>query len=157
MSRESRYGHIDNFDNLTRLIQVELENQNMENVNFTVDNLRDYILENWLEDFFFDNGKVYENVKNLTGYIIDKDQYDRIYNNKDDEYINHSMGRGNNGDLKNRFSSSSGELHEYQLVPKDENKKYKKEDLEVLQGGIEYAKVYFETVKKRYEDLKRSG
>ena len=52
MSRESRYGHIDNFDNLTRLIQVELENQNMENVNFTVDNLRDYILENWLEDFF---------------------------------------------------------------------------------------------------------
>ena len=92
MSRESRYGHIDNFDNLTRLIQVELENQNMENVNFTVDNLRDYILENWLEDFFFDNGKVYENVKNLTGYIIDKDQYDRIYNNKDDEYINSFNG-----------------------------------------------------------------
>ena len=94
MSRESRYGHIDNFDNLTRLIQVELENQNMENVNFTVDNLRDYILENWLEDFFFDNGKVYENVKNLTGYIIDKDQYDRIYNNKDDEYINSFNGEG---------------------------------------------------------------
>ena len=88
MSRESRYGHIDNFDNLTRLIQVELENHNMQNVNFTVDDLRDYILETWLEDFFFDNGKVHENVKNLTGYIIDKDQYDRIYNNKDDEYIN---------------------------------------------------------------------
>ena len=94
MSRESRYGHIDNFDNLTRLIQVELENHNMQNVNFTVDDLRDYILEKWLEDFFFDNGKVYENVKNLTGYIIDKDQYDRIYNNKDDEYINSFNGEG---------------------------------------------------------------
>ena len=58
--------------------------------------------------------------------------------------------------LKKRFSSSSGEIHEYQIAPKDENKKYKKEDLEVLQGGIEYAKVYFETVKKRYEDLKKS-
>ena len=58
--------------------------------------------------------------------------------------------------LKKRFSSSSGEIHEYQIAPKDENKKYKKEDLEVLQFGNEYAKVYFETVKKRYEDLKKS-
>jgi len=92
MSRESRYGHIDNFDNLIRLIEVELENHDMQHVNFTVNDLRDYILEKWLEDFFFDNGKVYENVQNLTGYIIDKDQYDRIYNNKDDEYINSFNG-----------------------------------------------------------------
>ena len=79
----------------------------MQHVNFTVNDLRDYILEKWLEDFFFDNEKC-ENVKNLTGYIIDKDQYDRIYNNKDDEYINSFNGEDNNGDLKNRFSSSWG-------------------------------------------------
>ena len=49
MSRESRYGHIDNFDNLIRLIEVELENHDMQHVNFTVNDLRDYILEKWLE------------------------------------------------------------------------------------------------------------